>query len=112
MTGRIAALNMLGKEKEARSIPFFWTTQYGKSIRYCGHALSFDEIHIDGNLDKLEFVAYYIRQGTVIAAASMSRDPLVAVIAELLDAGKMPDAQTLKTKFTDSSSLIKYAATV
>ena len=34
--GRIAARNMLGKEEAFNSIPYFWTVQYGKSLRYCG----------------------------------------------------------------------------
>jgi len=27
---------MLGRNEEINTIPFFWTSQYGKSIRYCG----------------------------------------------------------------------------
>ena len=34
--GHIAALNMLGKEKSIKSVPFFWTMLFGKSIRYAG----------------------------------------------------------------------------
>ena len=34
--------------------------QYGKSVRYCGHALSFDDVFIDGDLATHTFVAYYI----------------------------------------------------
>jgi len=96
---------MLGKQTEARSVPYFWTTQYGKSLRYCGHALSFDDLYIDGNLEKLEFVAYYIREGKVVAAASISRDPVVSAIAELLACGKMPSATELKNNKLDMVKL-------
>lgn len=34
--GLTAARNMLGRKEEINTIPFFWTSQYGKSIRYCG----------------------------------------------------------------------------
>jgi len=34
--GLTAARNMLGRNEEINTIPFFWTSQYGKSIRYCG----------------------------------------------------------------------------
>ena len=27
---------MLGKEEAFNSIPYFWTVQFGKSLRYCG----------------------------------------------------------------------------
>lgn len=36
ITGHIAALNMLKKEKDLHTVPFFWTTMLGKSIRYAG----------------------------------------------------------------------------
>ena len=34
--GRVAALNMLNKETEINSVPFFWTVLLGKTIRYTG----------------------------------------------------------------------------
>jgi hypothetical protein len=59
--GRVAAKNMLGKEEAFNSIPYFWTVQYGKSLRYCGHALSWDEIFYQGSTDERKFAAYYIK---------------------------------------------------
>jgi hypothetical protein len=35
-SGRMAALNMLEKNKEVDTVPFFFSMQYGKSIRYAG----------------------------------------------------------------------------
>ena len=52
---------MLGKEEEFNSIPYFWSVQYGKSLRYCGHALSWDEIVYNGSPKDRKFVAYYIK---------------------------------------------------
>jgi hypothetical protein len=36
MVGLTAARNMLGKNEEINTVPFFWTMQFGKSVRYCG----------------------------------------------------------------------------
>jgi len=94
--GRVAAHNMLGKNVELRSIPFFWTTQYGKSIRYTGHALSYDDILFDGNVEELNFVGYYVRQNKVVAAVSIGRDPICSAVAELMTASKMPTGEELK----------------
>ena len=52
---------MLGKEEAFNSIPYFWTVQYKKSLRYCGHALSWDEIVYDGSPEDRKFAAYYIK---------------------------------------------------
>lgn len=82
--GRVAALNMLGKRTKVESVPFFWTVQYGKSIRYCGHFISCDNIIYDGNLEDLKFAAFFIKNGSVVAAVSVGRDPLTSIVAELL----------------------------
>lgn len=34
--GHCAALNMLHRGKELHTVPYFWTTMLGKSIRYAG----------------------------------------------------------------------------
>jgi len=52
---------MMGKQESFCSIPYFWTVQYGKSLRYCGHALSWDEIVYNGEVEERKFVAYYIK---------------------------------------------------
>ena len=31
---------MLGRDEPIKSVPFFWTVQYGKSIRYTGEGKS------------------------------------------------------------------------
>lgn len=36
ITGHCAALNMLQRGKELHTVPYFWTTMLGKSIRYAG----------------------------------------------------------------------------
>lgn len=90
--GKIAAKNMLGMKKPVTNIPFFWTAQYGKSIRYAGHGIDVDEILIDELGGKFRtadpsFIAYYGSKGKVIAAASMNADPVVAEVAQLFNDG-------------------------
>ena len=53
------------------NIPFFWTMIFGKSLRYAGHCRGFDELHVEGDLDKGEFVAYYIKGDNVSQASHM-----------------------------------------
>ncbi|KAJ3229006.1 Apoptosis-inducing factor 3 [Chytriomyces hyalinus] len=80
------------------AIPFFWTVQYGKSLRFAGHAKNVDEIYVDGSLDirDLSFVAYYAHDGKILAIASMGRDPIVAHGAELMRLGRMPELDAVK----------------
>jgi len=95
--GRAAARAYLGKQKgQFDIVPFFWTVQFGKSVRYAGHATSFDEVIVHGSPDELKFVAYYARQGKVLAVAALGMDPLVSAAADLLGVDKMPSAVELK----------------
>ncbi|KAJ3217395.1 hypothetical protein HDU67_007978 [Dinochytrium kinnereticum] len=102
--GRVAAHNiaLLAAGRDAdRSfvqVPYFWTVQYGKSIRYSGHAESFDDVVIQGSLDvdTISFVAFYGRKGKVLAVASVAKDPAVSHASELLRVDKMPSMDELR----------------
>ncbi|XP_055614254.1 apoptosis-inducing factor 3-like isoform X2 [Uranotaenia lowii] len=86
--GKIAALNMLGKTKELRTVPYFWTMLFGKGFRYTGYGTPHETI-IEGDLSQLSFVAFYLdANGKVIAMASCGRDPVVSQFAEFLSQGK------------------------
>lgn len=96
--GSVAAHNIVGKHTTVASVPFFWTTQFGKSIRYAGHALKWDEFLIDGDVENLNFAGYYVEKNQIIAVVAVSRDPLASLAAELFDAKKMPTAEQLKER--------------
>uniref|UniRef100_A0A182QYX1 Rieske domain-containing protein n=1 Tax=Anopheles farauti TaxID=69004 RepID=A0A182QYX1_9DIPT len=87
--GRVAALNMAGKATPLNAVPFFWTVLFGKSFRYCGYGNP-DEVIIEGDLEALKFVAFYIgKAGRVIGMSSCQRDPVVAQFAEYSSQGKV-----------------------
>jgi NADPH-dependent 2,4-dienoyl-CoA reductase/sulfur reductase-like enzyme len=82
--GRVAALNMLGRGVRYESVPVFWTIQYLKRLDYIGHATDWDDIVVHGDLQKPEFLAYYVKNGRVVAAVGMDRDRDTAALVELL----------------------------
>jgi NADPH-dependent 2,4-dienoyl-CoA reductase/sulfur reductase-like enzyme/nitrite reductase/ring-hydroxylating ferredoxin subunit len=83
--GRIAAFNMAGKETRYDVVPVFWTIQYMKRLDYIGHATEWDDIIVDGDLEKPEFLAYYVKDGLVVAAAGLDRDQDTAALIELFN---------------------------
>ncbi|KAJ7397528.1 Apoptosis-inducing factor 3 [Pitangus sulphuratus] len=87
--GHFAALNMLKKEKELHTVPFFWTTLLGKSIRYAGCGKGYTDTVVKGSLEQQKFLIFYLRNGHVTAAASLNCDPMVSLIAEVLYLGKL-----------------------
>ncbi|XP_003386312.1 PREDICTED: apoptosis-inducing factor 3-like [Amphimedon queenslandica] len=94
--GHIAGRNMAGKEESFNSIPYFWTVLFGKSLRYCGFALSWDEIIYNGNPEELKFAAYFVKDDKVMAVCSLAMDPVVSTSAELMYQGKMPTGSQLR----------------
>ncbi|XP_062887308.1 apoptosis inducing factor mitochondria associated 4 isoform X1 [Mobula hypostoma] len=86
--GHVAALNMLKKKAAFNSVPYFWSIISENSIRYAGHGVGYEEVIIHGNMDEMRFVAFYIKEDTVIAVCSLNYDPVVSQVAEVLASGK------------------------
>ncbi|TKA49851.1 hypothetical protein B0A49_13734, partial [Cryomyces minteri] len=65
-------------------IPVFWSA-LGSQLRYCGHTPGgYDDVVIQGEQspEKPSFVAYYTKGDTVVAVASMMKDPYMSQSAE------------------------------
>jgi NADPH-dependent 2,4-dienoyl-CoA reductase/sulfur reductase-like enzyme/nitrite reductase/ring-hydroxylating ferredoxin subunit len=80
---RIAAQNMCGARNRYVGVPYFWTYHFGKRFEYLGHANEWDEIVMDGELERQSFVALYLQDGKVAAVLACERE---AHTARLLDA--------------------------
>ena len=92
--GQLAARAMLGRTAKIDYVPFFWTTQFGVSLRYVGHAESWDRIDVAGD-PKSKICAFAYRKGSkTLALAFYGRDR-DALIAE--DALSRGDEATLSS---------------
>jgi NADPH-dependent 2,4-dienoyl-CoA reductase/sulfur reductase-like enzyme len=72
--GQTAARNMLGAREKFTAVPFFWSQHYDVPINYVGHAESWDELAIDGDIAGRDCVLRYRKNGRVLAVASIYRD--------------------------------------
>jgi NADPH-dependent 2,4-dienoyl-CoA reductase/sulfur reductase-like enzyme len=72
--GQTAALNMLGAQEKFVAVPFFWSQHYDVPINYVGHAETWDELTIDGDVAARDCVVRYKSKGRVLAVASIYRD--------------------------------------
>jgi NADPH-dependent 2,4-dienoyl-CoA reductase/sulfur reductase-like enzyme len=81
--GQAAAVNMLGQREPFVQVPFFWSQHYDVPINYVGHAESWDEIAIDGDVTRKDCLLRFKRAGRVAAAASIFRD-LQSLQAEVM----------------------------
>ncbi|ERL56756.1 FAD-dependent oxidoreductase [Psychrobacter aquaticus] len=87
---------------EAR-IPFFWTMQYGKSLRYSGHAETPEHNILFGAPDTLDYIEYYFADDgddtRASAASTLGRDKELVAFSELLRRGHAPTRAQLNAGF-------------
>jgi NADPH-dependent 2,4-dienoyl-CoA reductase/sulfur reductase-like enzyme/nitrite reductase/ring-hydroxylating ferredoxin subunit len=88
--GQTAARNMLGAREAYEAVPFFWSQHYDVPINYVGHAESWDEIAVDGDIMARDCLLRYKSKGRVLAVASIYRD-VASLQAELaMEQGREP----------------------
>ncbi|KAJ3799725.1 hypothetical protein GGU11DRAFT_678786 [Lentinula aff. detonsa] len=93
--GRAVGKTIAGQPQPFVKTPVFWSAQ-GQQLRYCGYAAGHDDVIIKGDPGEMKFVAYYVKQGKVVAVASMQNDPVVSAASELLRLGLMPSPNEIK----------------
>ncbi|KAK2873017.1 hypothetical protein Q8A67_022914 [Cirrhinus molitorella] len=87
--GRIAALSMLRREVELNTVPFYWTVLLGRTIRYAGYGEGYTEMVLKGKFENMKFLALYLKEDEVVAAAGLNVEPAVSVVAERLAEGRV-----------------------
>ncbi|WP_284979767.1 FAD-dependent oxidoreductase [Arthrobacter sp. fls2-241-R2A-200] len=99
--GKVAARSMLGQDAVLDVVPYFYTDQFSTSMEYSGFpALSSGLVPlIRGSLEEGSFIAFWVREGQVVAGMSVNQSrvqkPIKALIAgrvqvdraRLIDAG-------------------------
>ena len=76
--GRAAALDMLGEGDDFSGVPFFWSAQHGYRIDLLGQAPKGSDPVVDGDLDGMNFLAYYVEGEQVRAVLSAGRETATA----------------------------------
>jgi 3-phenylpropionate/trans-cinnamate dioxygenase ferredoxin reductase subunit len=82
--GMQVAGTLLGREPSPSPLPSFWSDQYGTRIQYLGHAQLADDMTIEGDTAKRDFVAHYTRHGELIAAVVVGRPRAVGELRQRL----------------------------
>ncbi len=83
--GPVAARNMLGAGEAYDRIPYFFSDQYDSGMEYSGHATEWDEVVFRGDVDAREFIAFWLKDGRLVAGLNMNvcdvSDPIRELIA-------------------------------
>ena len=71
--GPAAARNMLEKSEPYDEIPWFWSDQYEHNLQYTGYHTEWDELVVRGSMEERNFVAFYRKDGRILAAVAVNR---------------------------------------
>ena len=91
--GKIAALSAMGKTVPAHTVPFFWSVQFGKSVRFAGVCHGCDRTLLQA--DDTGFLLIYSKDGYVRGVCTLGRDPVAAHFRNIIVQGhklKVEDA--------------------
>ncbi|NWL13396.1 FAD-dependent oxidoreductase [Paenarthrobacter nitroguajacolicus] len=97
--GKVAAKSMMGQDARLDVVPYFYTDQFSLSMEYSGFpSLTFGiPPVIRGSLDEGSFIAFWLREGNVVAGMSVNQSrvqkPIKALISNRVpvDVAKLTD---------------------
>jgi NADPH-dependent 2,4-dienoyl-CoA reductase/sulfur reductase-like enzyme len=70
--GPAAARSMLGQDVSYDKVPYFFSDQYDVGMEYSGHATGWDRVVIRGDAAAREFIAFWLRDGRVVAGMNVN----------------------------------------
>ncbi|MFH8986972.1 NAD(P)/FAD-dependent oxidoreductase [Streptomyces sp. NPDC017940] len=95
--GPAAARAMLGKDVTYDRVPYFFSDQYDLGMEYSGWAPpgTYDQVVIRGDAGKREFIAFWLREGQVVAGMNVNVWDVTETIQQLIRTGARPDPDAL-----------------
>jgi NADPH-dependent 2,4-dienoyl-CoA reductase/sulfur reductase-like enzyme len=74
--GQAAARSILGRDEPYRDVPFFWTSHFGVSVSWVGHAAHWDTVATETGPGPHDRVFRYREGDRLVALATIGRDRL------------------------------------
>lgn len=106
--GPTAARAMLGKDVTYDRVPYFFSDQYDLGMEYSGWAPpgSYDQVLIRGDAGKREFVAFWVKEGRVLAGMNVNVWDVTEPIQQLIRSRAAVDVEALSNPQVPLESLI------
>jgi len=95
--GPAAARAMLGRQVSYDRIPYFFSDQYDLGMEYSGHAApgGYDQVVCRGDVGKRQFIAFWLREGRVLAGMNVNVWDVTEAIQPLIRSGRAVDVEAL-----------------
>ncbi|MEU0213287.1 FAD-dependent oxidoreductase [Streptomyces canus] len=106
--GPAAARAMLGRQVTYDRVPYFFSDQYDLGMEYSGWAPpgSYDEVVIRGDAGKREFIAFWVKQGRVLAGMNVNVWDVTEPIQGLIRSRAQVDTEALADPHVPLVSLV------
>ncbi|MEU9578211.1 NAD(P)/FAD-dependent oxidoreductase [Streptomyces chilikensis] len=106
--GPAAARAMLGREVVYDRVPYFFSDQYDLGMEYSGWAPpgAYDEVVIRGDAGKREFVAFWMKDGRVLAGMNVNVWDVTPAVQDLVRAAVPVDTEALSDPRVALESLV------
>jgi 3-phenylpropionate/trans-cinnamate dioxygenase ferredoxin reductase component len=104
--GPAAARAMLGEDVRYERIPYFFSDQYDVGMEYSGYAERWDQVVFRGAREAGEFVAFWLRDGRVLAGMNVNVWDVNQHVQELIRSRREVDVAALSDLDTPLESLI------
>jgi 3-phenylpropionate/trans-cinnamate dioxygenase ferredoxin reductase component len=85
---RAAASVLCGRPQPYAAVPWFWSDQYDLKLQIVGLSQGYDDLVIRGRPEARSFIAFYLKDGRIIAADSVNR-PKEFMLAKRLVAARI-----------------------
>jgi 3-phenylpropionate/trans-cinnamate dioxygenase ferredoxin reductase subunit len=103
--GPAAARSMLGSDEPYDRVPYFFSDQYDVGMEYAGHAPEWDEVVFRGDVDGREFIAFWVKDGRVLAGMNVNVWDVTDDIQTLIRAGAAVDVARLRDPDVELAAL-------
>lgn len=107
LDGARAAATILGTQPPARTAHWFWTDRHGRHIEAVGHLPQASQCVVRGSFDDPSFSVFGLRDGRVVAAASVDDSTAVRAARRMIDRGLPVDAGRLSDTSVNLRSLLR-----
>jgi 3-phenylpropionate/trans-cinnamate dioxygenase ferredoxin reductase subunit len=108
--GPAAARAMLGEPISYERIPYFFSDQYEIGMEYSGYATEWDEVAFRGDRDSGEFIAFWLKDGLVVAGMNVNVWDVNEHVQALIRSREQVDVRALQDRDTPLELLISEPA--
>jgi 3-phenylpropionate/trans-cinnamate dioxygenase ferredoxin reductase component len=102
----VAAAAMLGHDARYEDLPYFYTDQYDLGMEYLGDVRDgYDQVVVRGDVEAREFIAFWLKDGRVLAGMNVNIWGVTDSIKNLIRSGRPVPANALADASTPLDDL-------